>query len=126
MAKQNDSAIWYGELRTKRGNTIIIKDDELPPATQGRIYLYNTEREAMIEYDAVIVADKLFELDDEQTKQAEKQFKSSWEAAKKRLTKANGKGSEENEDKPEKPKEDTLIEVTGTEAPADEMFDEDD
>lgn len=91
MAKKTDSSVWYGELRTKRGNTIVIRDDELPLAAQGRIYLYNTERESLVQYDPIIVSDKLFELDAEQRKQAENQFKSGWEAAKQQLSKANGK-----------------------------------
>jgi len=92
MKKAPDSTPWYGELRTKRGNTIIIRDDELPPTpTPGRIYLYNTERDAMVQYDEAIVSDKLFPLDAEQEQQAQSQFKSAWEAARKQLIKSHGK-----------------------------------
>ena len=91
MNKKTVSGVLYGEIRSKRGNTIVIRDDKLPAAAQGRIYLYNTEREAMIQYDEAIVSDKLFELDAEQQKKVEKQFKSGWEAAKKQLCKVNGK-----------------------------------
>lgn len=96
MAK---TVVWYGELRTKRGNTIVIKDDDLPqPATEGRVYLYNTEREEMVEYVETIVADKLFELDAEQQKAVEKQFGSGWESARKQLSKANGKPANDSEE----------------------------
>jgi len=90
MTKKAYSGVWYGELRTKRSNTIVIRDDELPPAAQGRIYLYNTERETLVQYDPAIVADKLFELDAEHRKQAMNQFKSGWELAKQQISKANG------------------------------------
>jgi hypothetical protein len=95
MTKKTYSGVWYGELRTKRGNTIVIRDDELPPAAQGRIYLYNTERETLVQYDPAIVADKLFELDTEQRKQAMNQFKSGWEVAKQQISKANGQRTEQ-------------------------------
>lgn len=91
MTKKTISSVWYGELRSKRGNTIVIRDDKLLPAAQGRLYLYNTEREALVQYDEIIVSDKLFELDAEQQMQVEKQFKSGWEAAKKKLFNGDGK-----------------------------------
>lgn len=121
MAKTNDSAVWYGELRTKRGNTVVIRDDELPPAASGRIYLYNTEREAMVEYDKTIVSDKLFELEAEQQEQAEKQYKSGWEAARKQLTKANGKSTADTGEA-SKPANDLALEDTDD---SDDDFDDD-
>lgn len=100
MKKTTDSNAWYGELRTKRGNTLVIRDDELPaPPVAGRVYLFNTEREAMVQYDEAIVSDKLFELDDEQKQQAQAKFNSAWEAAKKQLTKGFGKAPATTETK---------------------------
>ena len=111
MNKKTVSGVWYGELRSKRGSTIVIRDDELPAAAQGRIYLYNTEREAMVLYDEAIVSDKLFELDAEQQKTFEKQFKSGWEEAKKQLCKVNGKPASKLEEVEKiKPVDDLLIE----------------
>lgn len=91
MSKKIISSDWYGELRSTRGNTIVIRDSRLLPPVQGRIYLYNTERQALVQYDEKIVSDKLFELDPEQKKQVKKQFKADWEAAKKQLLKGNGR-----------------------------------
>jgi hypothetical protein len=93
MTKKTLSSVWYGGLRSKRSNTIVIRDNKLLPAAQCRIYLYNTEREALVQYDEMIVSDKLFELDYKQQKQVEKQFKSGWEAAKKKLSTDNEKSS---------------------------------
>jgi hypothetical protein len=94
-------SIWYGELRASKGNTIVIRDSELPAASKGRIYLYNTVREAIIEYDESIVSPKLFPLDNEQIKQAESEFKAGWESARKQLLSKNGKSSPSSE--PETP-----------------------
>lgn len=90
MSKKTISGVWY-ELRSKRGNTIVIRDDKLLPTVEGRIYLYNTEREALVQYDEAIVSEKLFELDLEQYQKVEKQFKPGWEEAKIQLLKDNGK-----------------------------------
>jgi hypothetical protein len=85
--------IWYGELRASKGNTIVIRDSELPAASKGRIYLYNTTREIIIEYDESIVSSKLFPLDDNQKQQAEIEFKQGWEAARKQLLGKSGRSN---------------------------------
>jgi hypothetical protein len=65
----------------------------------------------MIQYDEAIVSDKLFELDTEQQKIVEKQFKSGWDAAKKQLSKVNGKPAPKPEEVEKvKPVDDLLIE----------------
>lgn len=73
--------VWYGELRTSRGNAVVIHDNQLPDASSGRIYLYNTERKAIIEYVEDIVKVNLHELDDAGLKAAEAQFGAEWKAA---------------------------------------------
>jgi hypothetical protein len=78
MKNSAHSTVWYGELRALKGNTIVIRDDQLPAPQQGRIYLYNTERDAIIQYDESIVAPKLFALDEQQRKEAEARFEKSW------------------------------------------------
>ena len=72
---------WYGELRTKQGNIIVIRDNQLPEATAGRIYLYNTEREAIIEYVESIVTSKLHDLNEKDQKEAEKKYGAQWQIA---------------------------------------------
>ena len=74
MVKKIISSDWYGELRSTRGNTIVIRDSKLSPPAQGRIYLYNTERQAIVQYDEKIVSDKLFELDSEQKNKLKSNF----------------------------------------------------
>ena len=80
---------WYGELRTQRGNTIIIRDDQLPAANKGRIYLYNSERDAIIEYDEAIVTPKLFPLSEEDQARAQAEYDKSWQAVQKKFIKAH-------------------------------------
>jgi len=79
MKNTAHSTVWYGELRALKGNIIIIRDEQLPEAEHGRIYLYNTERDAIVQYDEAIVAPKLFPLDAKQRKAAEARFKESWQ-----------------------------------------------
>lgn len=82
---------WYGELRTQKGNTIIIHDDQLPSARTGRMYLYNADRDAIIEYDKAIVDPKLFPLDKDQQKKAEADFGQAWLTTKELFLQAHGK-----------------------------------
>ncbi|OUR73300.1 hypothetical protein A9Q78_04030 [Methylophaga sp. 41_12_T18] len=82
---------WYGELRTQRGNAIIIRDNELPTAPTGRMYLYNTDRDAFVEYDEIIVSDKLFPLDDDEQREAEHDYGQAWLTARTKFMRAHGK-----------------------------------
>ncbi|MGL5360118.1 MAG: hypothetical protein ACRDBI_10460 [Shewanella sp.] len=73
--------VWYGELRTSKGNAIVVHDNQLPDASPGRIYLYNTERDALVEYVEDIVKVNLYDLDEAALKAAEAKFSGAWKAA---------------------------------------------
>lgn len=104
MSHIDHSSAWF-ELRTQRGNTIVMKDDELPAANKGRIYLFNTERKAIVEYDPNIVAPKLFELDASGQSNAESEFGPDWLKARTQFMKKHGKHIESYDDEVEiKPK----------------------
>ena len=75
--------IWYGELRTARGNVIVIHDKQFPDASVGRIYLYNTERDSVIEYAEEIVKNNLHDLDKASKKTAEEAYGAAWDLARK-------------------------------------------
>ncbi|MCT7943358.1 hypothetical protein [Shewanella holmiensis] len=77
MAKKQ---LWVGELRTARGNTIVFHDGQLPEASKGRVYLYNTVRNIIVEYVEDIVKVNLHDLDDAQVKAALEQFGDAWKA----------------------------------------------
>ncbi|GGI80122.1 hypothetical protein [Shewanella gelidii] len=72
--------VWYGELRTSRGNTVVIYDKQFPDATPGRVYFYNTQRDSIIEYAEDIVQANLHDLNSSETKAAEEEFGAAWEA----------------------------------------------
>lgn len=91
MKNAENADIWYGELRTSKGNTIVIRDDQLPPASKGRIYLYNTDRHSFVQYDESIVTPKLFPLDDDARSEAAKQHENNWATARKQLIRAHSK-----------------------------------
>jgi hypothetical protein len=73
--------LWFGELRTSLGNTIVVHDNQLPEASPGRIFMYNTVRNKIVEYVEEIVKVNLHDLDGEQTKAAMLEFGDAWKAA---------------------------------------------
>jgi hypothetical protein len=93
MKNTEDLGIWYGEIQSSRGNIIVIRDNHLPPANKGRIYLYNTDRDAVIEYDETIVTPKLVELSEEDKQQVKVKHTKAWEAARKQFVRTHTKTS---------------------------------
>ncbi|MGS0681879.1 hypothetical protein ACVBIL_12000 [Shewanella sp. 125m-7] len=81
MYKMTKKTVWYGELRTARGNTILIHDKQFPDASAGRVYFYNATRESIIEYAEDIVKPNLHELDDQAIAEVEKTCGAAWFAA---------------------------------------------
>ena len=73
--------IWYGELRTASGSVIVIHDKQFPEASAGRIYLYNTQRDSIIEYAEDIVRNNLHDLDSASVKKAEETYGTAWSCA---------------------------------------------
>lgn len=82
MNSMTKNQVWYGELRSARGNTIVIYDQDLPDASSGRIYLYNTNRQAIIEYVKEIVENNLHDLDTHSLKKAQDNYTEAWKGAK--------------------------------------------
>ena len=81
MYNTSKEPVWFGELRTARGNTILIHDKDFPEASAGRVYLYNTARDAVIEYAEDIVMVNLHDLTDEELKAAKAEYDASWQLA---------------------------------------------
>ena len=73
--------LWVGELRTAKGNAIVIHDNQLPSASPGRIYMFHTVRNTIVEFVEDIVKVNLHDLDDEQIKAAMAEFGDAWKAA---------------------------------------------
>ncbi|WP_076414317.1 hypothetical protein [Shewanella sp. UCD-KL12] len=81
MYNTTKTSLWYGELRTARGNAIVIHDKAFPEAQEGRIYLYNAVKDSIIEYAENIVAGNLHDLDKETVKAAEDTYGAAWNSA---------------------------------------------
>lgn len=81
MYNTSKKSVWYGELRTSRGNTVIIYDKQFPEASVGRVYFYNTTRDAIIEYAEEIVRPNLHELTGAELATAETNYSVAWELA---------------------------------------------
>lgn len=78
MYNSSKKTIWIGELRTARGTSVVIHDNQLPEATPGRVYLYNAQRNAIVEYVEDIVKPNLHDIDEAATQSAEKEYSSAW------------------------------------------------
>lgn len=101
MYNTANTQVWIGELRTSRGNTVVIHDNQLPDASPGRIYLYNTDRKMIVEYVEEIVKPNLHELDEAAIKDAQSQFSSEWKMARDEFL---GKRPKVEDDAPAPPK----------------------
>jgi hypothetical protein len=124
MSHIDHSSAWF-ELRTQRGNTIVMKDDELPAANKGRIYLFNTERKAIVEYDPNIVSPKLFELDASGQSNAESQFGPDWLKARTQFMKKHGKHIESYDDETETKSKKISAEAMTDDDEDDDYYDDD-
>jgi hypothetical protein len=93
MKKTKNLGTWYGEIQSSRGHIIVIRDQQLPSANKGRIYLYNTDRDEVIEYDEAIVTPKLVELSEEDAQEAKAKHTKAWEAARKQFIRTHTKTS---------------------------------
>jgi len=93
MRDMGNGGTWYGQIQSSRGNIIVISDDQLPAANKGRIYLYNTERDAIVEYDEAIVSPKLVALSEEEAQQVKAKFDKAWEITRKQFIRAQTKAS---------------------------------
>ncbi|MGL4476251.1 MAG: hypothetical protein ACRCT7_17630 [Shewanella sp.] len=73
--------VWFGELRTSRGNSVVVHDNQLPDASPGRIYLFNAQRNTIIEYVEDIVKVNLYELEGDALSAAQTQYGAAWKEA---------------------------------------------
>ena len=83
MSSASVKSVWYGMLETKKGSTIVLRDDDLPEALPGRLYLYNVDRDKIIEYMQEIVGPKLRELTAEEISELGEAAEKSYMVARK-------------------------------------------
>lgn len=71
-------------LESSKGNTVLIWDAVFPEAEKGKVYLYNTGKDAMVEYVEDIVSPKLRDLTDDEYKVASKEYSQGFQEIKSR------------------------------------------
>ncbi|MCL1057387.1 hypothetical protein L2729_05180 [Shewanella gelidimarina] len=129
MYNSSKKPVWYGELITSRGNTVVIYDTQFPEAPAGRVYFYNTTRDAIIEYEEGIVKPHLHELSAAALATAEANYGAAWNVAREAFMEKHSGWVEANNPKAsvtKKPKLEPIIEPEAeleTESTNDEDFD---
>lgn len=94
MSSVSSDSVWYGMLETSRFSTVVIRDDSLPESLSGRIYLYNADRDQIVEYVESIVNARLRPLDDQERSAAVKSLDKKYKATRKKfLASHNGRNN---------------------------------
>lgn len=83
MSNASVKSIWYGILKTSKASTVVLRDDGLPEPLTGRVYLYNIDRDKIIEYVEEIVSTKLKELTADEIKALGSDVEKKYKAARK-------------------------------------------
>lgn len=87
MLTQDCKVVWYGKLTIDSKDTPVIFDPQLTPSIKGCIYLYNSERDAIVQYTWTIVQKLLADVDKSEKAAIKKSLDAKWRAARKRFTK---------------------------------------
>jgi hypothetical protein len=84
---QDCKVVWYGKLKLESGATPVIFDPLLVPSIKGCIYLYNLERDDIIQYSWKIVQKLLIDVDKAEKAAIKKSIDTKWKSARRRFTK---------------------------------------
>jgi hypothetical protein len=79
--------VWYGKLKLDSKVIPVIYDPLISPSIKGCIYLYNSERDAIVQYAWNIVKDLLVDVDKVEKGTIKKSIDTKWKAARKQFTK---------------------------------------
>jgi hypothetical protein len=79
--------VWYGKLKIDSKATPVIYDPLIVPSIKGCIYLYNSERDTIVQYTWDIVQGLLVDVDKTEKAAIKKANDAKWKAAKKKFTK---------------------------------------
>lgn len=80
--------VWYGKLKIDSKATPVIYDPLIAPSIKGCIYLYNSERDAIVQYSWNIVHDLLVDVDKVEKATIKKAIDAKWKTARKKFTKS--------------------------------------
>lgn len=86
MLTQDCKVVWYGKLKVDSKATPVMYDPLLSPSIKGCIYLYNSERDTIVQYTWDIVRGLLVDVDNTEKTKIKKTFDAKWKAARKRFT----------------------------------------
>jgi hypothetical protein len=79
--------VWYGTLKIDSKVIPVIYDPLISPSIKGCIYLYNSERDAIVQYAWNIVKDLLVDVEKVEKGTIKKAIDTKWKAARKQFTK---------------------------------------
>jgi hypothetical protein len=79
--------VWYGKLKVDSKAIPVVFDPLISPSIKGCIYLYNSERDAIVQYAWNIVKDLLVDVDKVEKSTLKKAIDAKWKAARKKFTK---------------------------------------
>jgi hypothetical protein len=84
---QDCKVVWYGKMKIDNKEIPVVFDPLLVPSIKGCIYLYNLERDSIVQYTWNIVHKLLHDLDKNEKNSVKKDVDPKWKAARKRFTK---------------------------------------
>jgi len=84
---QDCKVVWYAKLKIDDREIPVVYDPLLVPSINGCIYLYNLERDSIVQYTWNIVQKLLVDLDKNEKSTIKKAVDAKWKAAQKRFTK---------------------------------------
>lgn len=87
MLTQDCKVVWYGKLKVGSKTTPVIFDPQITPSIKGCIYLYNADRDDIVQYTWDIVQKILVDLDKSEKNTLKKSLDAKWKAARRKFTK---------------------------------------
>jgi len=84
---QDCKVVWYGKLKVGAKTTPVVFDPQITPSIKGCIYLYNADRDDIVQYTWDIVQKLLMDLDKTEKNTLKKSLDAKWKAARKKFTK---------------------------------------
>jgi hypothetical protein len=86
MLTQDCKVVWYGKLKVDAKATPVIFDPLLIPSIKSCIYLYNAERDDIVQYTWAIVQRLLVDVDKVEKAAIKKAYDGKWKSARRRFT----------------------------------------
>ena len=78
MYHKRKSGTWWGMLESRKGDSVVVWDSVLPKGATGKVLLYNTSKDALVEYVEEIVQSRLRDLTAAENRDARAQFDPAW------------------------------------------------